>query len=212
MKTLHECIRKYGAMDTLVSDRAKAEIGTKAKDLLRLLFINDRQSKPHNNIQNPAERAWQDTQTKANNLLNWSGAPDNCWLLALQYVCIVTNHVAHQSLNWRTPIKWLIGTTPDISNILVFIFYKPVHYALEDTKLGKAQEAVGRFVGFSENVGHTMTFKILTKDGKILHQSRVRTCNKDNKLLSLVSMDVHLQGLTSSKTCWIFLWRSLAGT
>ena len=86
----------------------------------------------------------------------------------MQYVCIVTNHVAPQSLNWRTPIKWLIGTTPDISNILVFIFYKPVHYTLEDTKLGKAQEAVGRFVGFSENVGHTMTFKILTNNGKIL--------------------------------------------
>ena len=63
----------------------------------------------------------------------------------------------------------VVGTTPDTSNILVFIFYKPVYYALEDTKLGKAQEAVGRFVGCSENVGHTMTFKILTNDGKMLH-------------------------------------------
>ena len=121
----------------------------KAKDPLRLLFINNRQSKPHNKNQNTAERVWQDTQAKANNLLNWSGAPNNCWLLALQCVCIVTNHVGHQSLNWRTPIEWSIRKTLDISNILVFIFYKLVYYALEDTKLGKAQEAISRFVGFS---------------------------------------------------------------
>ena len=100
-------------------------------------------------------------------------------VLALQYVCIVTIHVAHQSLNWRTPIEWLLGSTPDTSNTLVFIFYEPVYYALEDTKQGKPQEAVGRFVGLSENVGHTMTFKILTDNGKILHRSWVRTCNKE---------------------------------
>ena len=177
-KNLQDVIRKFGAMDTLVSDRAKAEVSQDVKDIMRSYFINDRQSEPHNKNQNPAERAWQDTQRKANVLLNWSGAPDKCWLLALIYVCYVMNHVANQGLNWRTPLEWLLGSTPDVTALLMFVFCEPVHYALEDHKIGKSVEALGRFVGFSENVGHAMTFLILTEDDQILHRSRVRSATK----------------------------------
>ncbi len=165
----------------LISDRAKAEISNKVKDLLNLLFIKAWQSEPHNKNQNFGERGWQDTQRCAMNLLNWSGAPTPCWLLALQYVCFVLNHVALERLGWRTPMEWLFGSTPDISMILVFVFYQPVYYALEDNAVAKGEtnEALGRFVGFAEGVGHKMTFKILTNDGKILIRSRVRSANKE---------------------------------
>ena len=81
---------------------------------------------PYNKHQNFAERGWKDTKQKSNSLLNYSGAPKKCWLLVLQYVCFVLNHVAMASLGWRTPVEWLIGTTPDISNLLQFIFWEPV--------------------------------------------------------------------------------------
>ncbi len=44
-------IRKYGDMDALISDRAKAEVSEKVKDILRILFIKDWQSEPHNKNQ-----------------------------------------------------------------------------------------------------------------------------------------------------------------
>ena len=178
VKVLYDCIRKFGAMDVLISDRAKAEISEKVKDLLRMLFIDDWQSEPHNKNQAYHERVWQDIQAKANNLLNFSGAPDNCWLLALKYVAFILNHVALAKLGWRTPIEWLFGYTPDITCILQFIFYEPVYYRLVDTKVGETDEALGRFVGFAENVGHDMTFLILTNSGTVLRRSIVRTANK----------------------------------
>jgi len=119
-KCLMDEIRAYGAMDVLISDRAKAEISNKVKDILRTLVIKDWQSEPHNKNQNYGEHGWRDAQRMSNNLLNYSGAPPSLWFLALKYVTYVMNHTARQSLNWRTPIEWLLGYTPDITVMLIF--------------------------------------------------------------------------------------------
>ena len=179
VKVLYDHIRRYGAMDVLISDRAKAEISNRVKDVLRVLFIDDWQSEPHNKNQNFAERVWQELQAKANNLLNWSGAPDNCWLLALKYTAFIMNHVALDKLNGRTSAEWLFGHTPDITIILMFIFYEPVYFRTVDNKVGETSEAMGRFVGFAEGVGHAMTFLVLTNEGRVLRRSLVRSANKE---------------------------------
>jgi hypothetical protein len=49
-------ICKYGAMDKLTSNNAKAEISVRVKDVLRTLNINDWQSEPYKGNQNFAER------------------------------------------------------------------------------------------------------------------------------------------------------------
>jgi hypothetical protein len=46
-RTLEDEIRKRGAMDKLVTDRAQAEISKKVKDILRALFIQDWQSEAY---------------------------------------------------------------------------------------------------------------------------------------------------------------------
>ena len=56
---LEDNIQKHGAMDKLVSDRAKTEIGKRVHDILRALFISSWQSKPHQQQQNPAEHKYQ---------------------------------------------------------------------------------------------------------------------------------------------------------
>ena len=119
-------IRKYGAMDRLLSDITKAQISAQVKDILRTSCIKDWQSKPHIGNQNYTERAWKDTKTQTNNLLNMSGAPPELWLQALRYVCVIQNHTAFKSLNNRTTIEWLLGYTPDISVLLQFCFWEPV--------------------------------------------------------------------------------------
>ena len=59
-KDVHRCvedeIRKLGAMDVLVSDRARSQISKKLHDVLRTFGIDDWQSEPHNKNQNFAER------------------------------------------------------------------------------------------------------------------------------------------------------------
>ena len=182
--TLCDTIRRHGAMDKLISDRAEVETSNKVLDILRNYFIGDWQSAPHNQHQNPAERRYQTIKRLTNTLLDRTGAPSTTWLLAICYVVYILNITSVESLNWRTPHEALYGQTPDISNVFQFEFWEPVYFATGEA-LGtntspkfpsETHEKHGRFVGFAETVGNTFTYKILTSDtNKILYRSAVRS-------------------------------------
>ena len=122
VNTLEDKIRKRGAMDKLISDRSQVEISHKAKDILRAYCIDDWQSEPHHQHQNYAERRYATIKPLVNMLLNMTGVPPEIWLLALMYVCYILNHIAVESLGWRTPNECLTGSTPDISAIMLFVY------------------------------------------------------------------------------------------
>ena len=54
-RTLMDEIRKYGAMNHLVSDNARAQILARVKEILRAFCIDDWQSEPYKGNQNFAE-------------------------------------------------------------------------------------------------------------------------------------------------------------
>ena len=91
VNTLEDNIRKRGAMSKLISDRAQVEISKRVQYILRALFIDDWQSEPHRQHQNPAERRYQTVKRGTNILLDRTGAPAYTWLLAMIYVCFVLN-------------------------------------------------------------------------------------------------------------------------
>ena len=101
VNTFEDNIWKQGAMDKLISDHAQVEISNRVHDILRANCIDDWQSEPHHQHQNHAERRWGVIKPLVNLLLNRTGAPAHCWLLALLYVCCVLNHTAIGSLGWR---------------------------------------------------------------------------------------------------------------
>ena len=184
--TLMDVIRKRGAMDQLVSDRAQVEISTKVKDILRHLCIDDWQSEPHYQHQNFAERRYKAIKRNVNMVLNKSGAPAHCWLLAMEYVYFIMNRMAFKSLIWRKPYEVLYGSTPDISMIYRFKFYDRIYGKRDDSRGGvefpsQSNEFSGRFVGFSENVGHKTTYKVLADESnKILFRSRIKLASVDS--------------------------------
>ena len=108
--------------------------------------------------------------------MNRSGAPANCWLLCLIYVCYLLNHIACSALDGKIPLLALNGITPDISIILLFAFYQPVFYATYDQHFpSESEERAGYWVGFGEHCGDAMTHKILDHDTqKIMYRSAVR--------------------------------------
>ena len=182
VRTLMDEIRKLGAMNRIISDNAKAQISKRAKDILRIFAIGDSQSEPHKGNQNPAELGWRDTKYKIQQILDTKNAPSKCWLLAGQYVCFLQNHIALESLGWRTPTEWMLGYTPDISALLQFEFWEPVYYKKYDAKFPEdPTECVGRFVGIAEDIGHAMTYKILTVEDKIIHRAVARTARKSGE-------------------------------
>ena len=108
--------------------------------------------------------------------MNRSGAPANCWLLCLIYVCYLLNHIACTALDGKIPLLALTGITPDISIILLFTFYQPVFYATYEQHFpSESEERAGYWVGFGEHCGDAITHKILDHDTqKIIYRSAVR--------------------------------------
>ena len=178
VNTLEDNIRYRGAMDKLVSDMAQEEISKKVKDILRNYRIKDWQSEPYHQHQNFAERKYQMIKSYVNTIMNRTGAIPETWLLCMKYVCFLHNHLAAESLNWRTPYEMLTGSTPDVSVLMQFHFWEPIYYMIHDKQSFPSQtnEKMGRIVGISENVGDSLTYIVLTDDTKqLLHRSSLRT-------------------------------------
>ena len=175
VNALEDIIRKWGAPNMLISDRASVEIGKKVLDILRTLVISNWQSEPYQQNQNYAENRFQTLQRAGNRVMDRTGAPPETWLLALQYVCYLLNHTYSHTLK-AVPLQLLYGFTIDISVLLRFYFWQKVYYAKYETPFpSQSKEGTGHFVGFSENVGHALCYQILTSDTKhIIHRSSVR--------------------------------------
>ena len=140
VNTLEDNIRRRGAMDKLLSDSAETEISSKIMDILRAYHISNWHSEPFHQNQNPAEWRYRTIKSWTNTVMNRSGAPANCWLLCLIYVCYVLNHIACTALDGKIPLFALTGITPDISIILLFTFYQPVFYATYDQNFPSESE------------------------------------------------------------------------
>ena len=181
INTLSDNIRKRGAMDTLISDGGKYEISKRVTDLLRSLFIQDYQSEPYHQHQNKAQNRFGLAKRYTNTVMNTSGCPACCWLLRLQYICVVLNHLASPTLQGICPVQALEGTTPDISFLLHFSFYEPVYYRIDSSEPdlnfpSSSNEKKGYWVGFVDNQGDSLTWRILTEDTqKIIIRSGVRS-------------------------------------
>ena len=167
-----------GAMDKLLSDSAKTEISNKVMDILRAYHISNWHSEPYHQNQNPAEWRCKTIKSWTNTVMNRSGAPVNCWLLYLIYVCYLLNCIACTAFEGKRSLLALIGRsiTPDISIILLLTFYQPVFYAKYDQNFpSESEERAGYWVGFEEHCGNAMTHKVLDRDTlKIIYRSAVR--------------------------------------
>ena len=120
---------------------------------------------------------------KVNHTMDSCGCPPSCWLLCLMWVIFVLNHLANPNLDWCTPLESMYGSTPDISIILVFPFCHPVYFKNKDNGFpSESKERPGCVVGFAENVGDALTFKVLDEEThKILYHSTVRSTLKDEE-------------------------------
>lgn len=98
-------------MDKLISDGSKAETSAWIKDILRALVIADWHSEPYQENQNFAENRYATIKNATNRVLNQSGAPPECWLLAIMYVCYVLNVLVSHTLGWIPPLQALTGQT-----------------------------------------------------------------------------------------------------
>ena len=115
--------------------------------------------------------------------MNFYGCPPSAWLLCLQYVCVLLNYMPSPALDGLPPLQALTGQTPDISFLLDFSFWEPVYYRVNPSEPSfnfpsTSNEKRGYWVGFSDNIGDKLTWKILTEDtNHLIFRSAVRSAN-----------------------------------
>eukprot|EP00957_Ditylum_brightwellii_P198745 15148680-Ditylum_brightwellii.AAC.1 len=73
--TLMDFICKWGAMKGLFSDNVKAQTSMAVKGILCQYNIDDMQSEPHQQNQNPAEKYIEEVRATTNVMMDRSGAP-----------------------------------------------------------------------------------------------------------------------------------------
>ena len=99
-------------------------------------------------------------------LLDHSRSHGYTWLLAMGYVYFLLNLTFYGTVN-GIPAQYLIGSTPDISSLLRFSWYRSVYYNVDESDfLSRTREERGHFVGNAKNIGHAMIFRVLTDDTK----------------------------------------------
>ena len=91
----------------------------------------------------------------------------------------IMNCTARKALGWRTPYKALYGQKPDISVMLKFVFWELCYIANYKENgasfPSESTEIAVRMIGFSESVGHSITFKVYNEDrNTVLFRSGVR--------------------------------------
>ena len=173
---LEHNIKDRGAMETIISDGAKANISARIKTMCGIYGMKDYQSEPHHQHQNYAENRIGTLKDGTNRVMERSGAQASLWLLALVYVCLLYNHTVNESIGGVPPLTALEGINPDISMFLAFSFNEPVLYAEDNKYPSESTEKSGRFVGFAINAGDAMTFLILTDDTEqVITRSAVRS-------------------------------------
>ena len=131
--------------------------------------IQDYQSEPYHQHQNKAENRFGLAKRYTNTVMNTSGCPACCWLLCLQYICGVLNHLASPTLQCICPVQALEGTTPDVSFMLHFSFYEPVYYRIDSSEPdlnfpSSSNEKKGYWGSFADNQGDCLTWRILTEN------------------------------------------------
>ena len=178
-------------MTTLITDGGRYEISKKFADLLRSLFIKQNESEPYHQHQNKAEQRYGVVKRYINTLMNLTGAPAHCWLLCMLYVCNLLNATAFPALGVLTPLQALTGQVPDISHFFHFSFWEPIYYKVDESEPdhsfpSQSNEKRGHWVGFADNKGDHLTWKILTDDtNTIIIRSAVRSATKTSPNLRL---------------------------
>jgi hypothetical protein len=154
-------VRKIGAPNLLLTDNSKTQTGKKWRKTSRDNVTRQVNIAPHNQQQNQSECQIGHVKHRTMQALNYSGAPIEFWCYCMYFIVDCLNHTAKKSLDYRTAMEKMYGTTPDIS-MFRFKFWETVWYYEPTAKYPQPNFLPGRFVGIAWDHGDGFTYLIWT--------------------------------------------------
>ncbi len=158
-------VNECGAMELLISDGAKEQIGKHAEFQAKLKKCNikSKVSERERSNQNPAEGVIRETRKKWCRQMFRTNCPRRPWNCGIPCVCAIMRMTA--------PMEALTGETPDMSECLDFGFCDLV-WCKENAGLGEIQ--LGRFLDVSHSVGSLMSCWISPVSGMPMSRTAVQ--------------------------------------
>ena len=161
IKAYQDFMRYKGVPETLHTDLALEQKTDDIININRNMIVKDTWSEAGYPTQNPVEQGGvRILKSAASTIITQTGAIPAVWPWVYNYIADVNNHCANRILNWRTPIEKRHGYTPDISALLLYQFWEPIYYLIDEAT-PKSKEQKGRWLGISHNVGDKLTYFIL---------------------------------------------------
>ena len=174
-QTLADFAHDFGVPERLIFDGAMAQQGKNTLFMknIRKYYINYKISNPRRPNENPAESAIREVKKRWFRIMIKKRVPRRLWDYGLVWICETGNITVSSSRygNGRTPIEFITGETPDITEYLDFSFYD---WAIYRANAGLGESSLGRWIGVSHKVGQLMSYWILTISGHVISVTTVQ--------------------------------------
>jgi hypothetical protein len=180
-RTLHQFIANVGIPQDLISDNALELTEGEVRKVCNQYHINRKTAPPYSPWRNAAEASVRELKTMTRRLMRHRNVPKRLWCYAGQHAAALRRHCALDipSLEGRTPIEAVTGSTPDITSYCLFEFYEPVRTVEPDQQFPEHRMAFGYFLGIYESCTDPLSFLILQKSGKVLIRKSVHGLTED---------------------------------
>ncbi|MGH3056523.1 MAG: hypothetical protein ACRDL7_16235, partial [Gaiellaceae bacterium] len=168
---LQQLIFDIGIPNHIHTDNAPEEVKGNWSKECRRFCIKQTATEPYTPWQNRAEREIQESKKMHRRLINEYHVPQQLWDYSIKFAAELRSKTVHPKLHGRSPYEILTGDTPDISHLIHFAFYQPVHYLESSSTFPEEREKLGRWLGPAHNIGQAMCYYILKPNGQVICRS-----------------------------------------
>ena len=137
---------------------------------------------PRRPNENPAEGSIRELKKRWYLIMLKKKVPERLWDYGIVWISETGNLSVLSSCyaSERTPLEYITGETPDISEYLDFTFYDWVTYC---ANAGLGELSIGRWLGVSRKVGHAMSYWILPVSGVVNSCTTVQRLTRSYKAI-----------------------------
>ena len=161
-----------GLPSEILTDNAPEFVEWEWRNLCLKYYVKQRFTEPHTPWQNPAKLEGGIVKRNLCTLMKLTNTPACLWDCAWQYVAELRSFTTMKRmyLDRSTPFEEVCGYTPEISEFILFSWYKFVWYFMTQNS---QQNQLGRWLGPAIKLGQGHAYIVLTANAKVIVQSTV---------------------------------------
>jgi hypothetical protein len=184
---LEKFFRKFGIMTDLHTDNAPELTAGDYRKTANDHMVNCTTTEPHSPWQNLAEPGINMVKKHTRWAINQERILGAAWDYVLSWSAEVLSHLAFATNGNRLGIQNIFGDSPDISHLLYFDIYQPVHYLEQGVAFPDDCQLLGLWLGPSHDVGQALCYWIMKPNGEVISRSTVKAITKSD-----ITLDVRL--------------------